>query len=235
MKKILFTLAAIALIGQSTQVAARVAAQGQCWAQLSYPISRSPAVSLSPPSTLHAGPAETAPVGTPTVSSFASPIVSLIVPPIFSLIVPPIDQAVIRRCCEKIKNDVQRVYFLQNRNGKMKLQIKGVYAHGPAIFFWLQLSNRSPLDYEVDSIRFLIAATGKNKAPAVALKSLQPVYVYDSAGLVPGRRRAVSIFVLPRFTLSSGQQLLINVQEKNGGRQLKVQATNWTLERARPI
>jgi hypothetical protein len=29
--------------------------------------------------------------------------------------------------------------------------------------------------------------------------------------------------------------LLINFQEKNGGRQLRVQATNWTLERARVI
>jgi hypothetical protein len=223
MKKILFPLAAIALIGQSTKVAARAAAQGQCWNQFLYPIIRSPAANPSSPSILNAGRAEKEPIGALTVF------------PIVSVILPPIDQAVIRRCCEKIKNDVQRVYFLQNRNGKMKLQIKGVYAHGSAIFFWLQLNNRSPLDYEVDSIRFLIAATGKNKAPAVALKALQPVYVYDSAGLVPGRGRAVSIFVLPRFTLSNGQQLLINVQEKNGGRQLKVQATNWILERARRI
>jgi hypothetical protein len=227
MQNFLFTLAAIALIGQSTQVAARAAAQGQCWNQFLYPIIRLPAANLSSPSILDAGRTEKGPIGALTVSPIVSPIISIIV--------PPIDQAVIRRCCEKIKNDVQRVYFLQNRNGKMKLQIKGVYAHGSAIFFWLQLNNRSPLDYEVDSIRFLIAATGKNKAPAVALKALQPVYVYDSAGLVPGRGRAVSIFVLPRFTLSNGQQLLINVQEKNGGRQLKVQATNWTLERARVI
>ena len=61
-----------------------------------------------------------------------------------------IDQAAIKRCCEKIKKDIQRVYFLQNHNGKMKLQVKGVYAHGPSIFFWLQLNNRSPLDYDVD-------------------------------------------------------------------------------------
>jgi Domain of unknown function (DUF4138) len=145
-----------------------------------------------------------------------------------------IDQAAIRRCCEKIEKDVQRVYFLQDRNGKMKLQVKGVYAHGASMFFWLQLNNRSPLDYDVDSIRFQIIAAGKNRGPSAA-RALQPVYVYDSTAMVPGHSRAVSIFVLPRFTLSAGQQLLINVQEKNGGRQLRVQATNWTLERARLI
>jgi Domain of unknown function (DUF4138) len=146
-----------------------------------------------------------------------------------------IDQAAIKRCCEKIEKDIQRVYFLQDRNGKMKLQVKGVYAHGASIFFWLQLNNRSPLDYDIDSIRFLIAVTGKNKDPAAAAKTLQPVYIYDSTAMVPGHSRAVSIFVLPRFTLSTGQQLLIHVHEKNGGRHLQVQATNWTLERARLI
>lgn len=146
-----------------------------------------------------------------------------------------IDQAAIRRCCEKIEKDVQRVYFLQDRNGKMKLQVKGVYAHGATIFFWLQFNNRSPLDYDIDSIRFLIAAAGKNKSPASFTKLLQPVYVYDSTAMVPGHSRAISIFVLPRFTLSTGQQLLIHVLEKNGGRHLRVQATNWTLERARLI
>jgi hypothetical protein len=155
-----------------------------------------------------------------------------------------IDQATIKRCCEKIEKDVQRVYFLQDRNGKMKLQVKGVYAHGASIFFWLQLNNRSPLDYDVDSIRFQIIARGKNKEPAdhpssgrppSSAGSLQPVYVYDSTAMVPGHSRAVSIFVLPRFTLSAGQQLLITVQEKSGGRQLRIRATNWTLGRARLI
>jgi hypothetical protein len=146
-----------------------------------------------------------------------------------------IDQAAIKRCCEKIAKDIQRVYFLQDHNGKMKLQVKGVYAHGASIFFWLQLNNRSPLDYDIDSIRFLITAAGKNREPPSPPSSVQPVYVYDSTARVPGHSRAVSIFVLPRFTLSGGQQLLIHVQEKNGGRHLRVQATNWTLERARLI
>jgi hypothetical protein len=105
----------------------------------------------------------------------------------------------------------------------------------------MQLSNRSPLDYDVDSIRFLITTTGKNKGPAShpgaaqPARCLQPVYIYDSTEMVPGHSRAVSIFVLPRFTLSAGQQLLIEVQEKNGGRHLQLQATNWILERARLI
>lgn len=146
-----------------------------------------------------------------------------------------VGQTDLKRCCEKIAGDIQRIYFLKARNGRMKLQVKGIYAHGPALFFRLQLNNRSPLDYDVDSIRFLIAGKTRGKASPAAVRMLTPVYVYDSTATVPGHSRAISIFVLPRFTLPPGRQLLIHIQEKNGGRSLEVQTTNWTLERARSI
>jgi hypothetical protein len=145
------------------------------------------------------------------------------------------DVADLRRCCERIINDYQRVFFLRDRNGKMKLQIRGIYAHGAALFFLMRLNNRSPLDYDVDSIRFFIAASDKGKSPPQGAKMLTPVYVYDSTAAVPGHTWVTSIFVLPRFTLPPGRQLFIDVQEKNGGRHLQVQASNLSLMRARLI
>lgn len=147
----------------------------------------------------------------------------------------PISPGDLRRCCEKIDRDIQRVWFLKDRNGRMKLQVKGVYTHGAALFFWLQLNNRSPLDYDVDSIAFQITTTSGKKVSPVPLKVLVPFYVFDSTTTVPGHSRVTSIFVLPRFTLSAGRQLRIHVQERNGGRNLQIQAGNFTLERARPV
>lgn len=147
----------------------------------------------------------------------------------------PMSPADLRRCCEKIDRDIQRVYFLYNRIGRMKLQIRGVYTHGAALFFWLQLNNRSPLDYDVDSIAFRITGAGGRQAPPVAPKTLVPFYVFDSTATVPGHSRVTSIFVLPRFTLSAGRQLTIRVFEKNGGRHLQIATGNYILERARPV
>jgi hypothetical protein len=64
---------------------------------------------------------------------------------------------------------------------------------------------------------------------------LSPVYVYDSATLIKGYGRVTSVIVLPRLTLGKGKRLLIEVLEKNGGRQLQVQASNFTLENAKLI
>ena len=211
MKNYLFLLAAIALSGQVHRVTAQATAlsQGQTLDHLFSTVIRSSVVDHF---------AETKPGNM------------------------PISVSDLRRCCEKIDRDIQRVWFLKDHNGRMKLQVKGVYTHGGVLFFWLQLNNRSPLDYDVDSIAFQITTAVGKRVPAndkgfspVPPKVLAPFYVFDSTATVPGHSRVTSIFVLPRFTLPAGRQLTIHVQEKNGGRNLQIQAGNFTLERARPV
>jgi hypothetical protein len=204
-------LAASALLGQCTRVVAQEAtSQGKALDQLFSAYIRSSAVTPSTPK--------------PPPKKEAGLI---------------LNQAVMRTCCERIVKDVQRVFFLRDRSGKMKLQLKGVYSHGPALFFWLQLNNRSVLDYDVDSIRFLITDAAKGRHPPspsqMSGRLLEPVFVYDSTAMIPGHSKVSNVFVLPRFTLPAGRQLLIHVREKNGGRHLSILTTNWTLERARFI
>ena len=208
MTKHLFLLAATALLGQVHRVTAQTTAssQGQTLDHLFSTVIRSSAVN---PNTVAKRTGRTTP--------------------------SPMDLADLRRCCEKIDRDIQRVYFLRNRSGRMKLQVRGVYTHGVALFFSLQLNNRSPLDYDVDSIAFQITEAGGKQVSTVPPRTLAPFYVFDSTSSVPGRSRVTSIFVLPRFTLPAGRQLTIHVFEKNGGRNLQVQTGNYTLERARPV
>jgi hypothetical protein len=136
-------------------------------------------------------------------------------------------------CCQKIARDMQRIYYLNNRNGKMRLVVRGIYTRGKSLFFSLKLINRSPLDYDVDSIRFFVAE--KHKGGLQRLNELAPVYIYDSANQVKGFSRTASVFVLSRLTLARHCRLQIEVLEKNGGRHLLVQASNFTLETAKLI
>jgi Domain of unknown function (DUF4138) len=145
------------------------------------------------------------------------------------------NKAMLKTCCEKIVKDIQRVYFLSNRNGKIKLQVRGLYTRGTALFFALRLTNRSPLDYAVDSIVFFILQKGQHKQPPVRLNVISPVYVYDSVARIKGFGRMTSVMVLPRLRLARGQRLRIEVSEKNGGRQLQVLASPFILANARLI
>jgi hypothetical protein len=53
--------------------------------------------------------------------------------------------------------------------------------------------------------------------------------------MIRGKSRELPVIVLPRFTLPSNKHLVIEVLEKNGGRNLALQAYNFTLLRPRLI
>jgi len=140
----------------------------------------------------------------------------------------------LERCCEKIMKTGPCLLLPANRNGKMRSRLLGIYSHGPTLFFLLRINNRSPLDYDIDSIRFCIV--GLERAVPQPLPRMLPlVYIYDSAATVPGYRRVTTIYAIPRFTLPPGRQLQIIIRERNGGRHLDIRAGNATLERARVI
>ena len=140
----------------------------------------------------------------------------------------------IQHCCEKIMRMGPCLLYPANHNGKIRFRLLGIYSHGPTLFFLLRLNNRSPLDYDIDSIRFCIAER-QGATQLAQPRGLLPIYIYDSTFMVPGYRRATTIYALPRFTLPPGHRLLILVREKNGGRHLRIQAGNSTLERARRV
>ncbi len=147
----------------------------------------------------------------------------------------PISEEAIKTCCEKVENDKRRIYYVSDRNNRMALQLTGIYTRGPLLFFHLLLSNRSHLDYDMDSIRFFIADRRPAKNPDTKAVELKPVYVYGNVQLVRGKSREPSVIALRRFTLPPGKHLVILAREKNGGRHLQLQADNFTLVRARLI
>jgi conjugative transposon TraN protein len=146
-----------------------------------------------------------------------------------------ISEESLKSCCKKVENDKRRIYYLSTRNGRMVMQIKGIYTRDALLFFHLTLCNRSHLDYDMDSIRFFITEKSGFKSVASKVTELKPVYVHGNMKIIRGKSREPSVIALRRFTLPPGKHLLIEAREKNGGRHLQLQTDNYTLVRARLI
>ena len=163
-------------------------------------------------------------------------------PPTFSESPPKTDLhnaeervVLLKSSCEKIIKEGSWVSYGNDRSGKMKLQLRGIYTQGSARYFLLRLKNRSSLDYDIEAIRFYVAGPAGRKRPLVRARELIPMYIYDSSSVIRGYSRSSNVVVLPKFTLPAGSRLLIEVLEKNGGRHLRLVAGNFMLERARVI
>jgi len=136
--------------------------------------------------------------------------------------------------CKKVQKDRRRIYYLFNRRLRMSFQVKGIYTHQGLLFFRLAISNRSHLDYVVDSIRFFMWDSKGVKRNIPSLH-LDPMYRYGNTTLIKGKSQEESVIVLPQFTLPADKWLAIEVSEKNGGRKLELLVNNFTLLRSRLI
>lgn len=138
-------------------------------------------------------------------------------------------------CCVRLQKDHRRIYYLVSRGSRMDLQLKGIYSREKLLFFRLSLGNHSHLDYEVDSVRFLMRDRRATKTNIAAVRSLPTLYTYGNNRSIKGKSREESVIVLPQFTLPDGKRLVIEVTEKNGGRKLQLFVDNFTLLRSRPV
>jgi conjugative transposon TraN protein len=146
-----------------------------------------------------------------------------------------IDESFLRSNCEKLSSAKRRIYYLTDQSFRMSLQLRGIYIRQEILFFQMTLSNRSHLDYDMDSIRFYITDKEKRKNGKAVAIEIPPLYVFGNSRLIAGKSQESSVIALPKFTLPMGKCLVIQVLEKNGGRHLQLQADNYSLVRARLI
>gem|GEM_PF-1001432 len=149
--------------------------------------------------------------------------------------VSTVNEEVLRSCCEKLEKDKRRIYTLTARNYRMRMQLRGVYAREGIIFFRLSLRNHSNLDYDTDSIRFIVMDSHLTKRGPVTVTRLSPLYVYGDPRLIRRKSRTETVIAVPRFTLPNGKLLVIEVLEKNGGRHLQLKTGNALLVNSRQI
>jgi hypothetical protein len=145
-----------------------------------------------------------------------------------------IDEKDLENWCKQVQKDRRRIYYLINRSFRMSFQVKGVYTHQGLLFFRLAISNRSHLDYNVDSIRFFMWDS-KDHRKNVPLIHLPAVYSYGNTSLIHGKSQEECVVVLPQVTLPVGKYLVIELTEKQGGRKLELFVSNFTLLRSRLI
>ena len=133
------------------------------------------------------------------------------------------------------KNNLKKIRHIGSRNFGVEYLLKGIYTHNELLFFHLQLKNKSTLGFDVDYITFRIVDKKAAKRTAMQEQVILPLRSYNEAVSVAAGREERTVFTLPRFTLADGKQLVIELFEKDGGRNQRLVVENVDLVRAEVI
>ncbi len=134
--------------------------------------------------------------------------------------------------CEKAAVSEINIYSIKDENSLVSIELNGVYIKDNALFFKLGFENSSNLNYDIDQLRFYIRDKHKTKRTAIQEVEIQPLYISGDASGVKATTNVNLIAVLPKFTIPDGKFLMIQVMEKNGGRNLLLRVKNRHIIKA---
>jgi conjugative transposon TraN protein len=133
------------------------------------------------------------------------------------------------------KNDKQEIKHIGSKRFGIQYTLKGLYAHNGLLYFHTQLKNTSHVPFSVDYITFKIVDKKVAKRTAIQEQVIYPLRAYNNVQEVGGKTTERMVFTLPKFTIPDDKHLLVELQEKQGGRHQSFFVENADLVRAKVI
>lgn len=133
------------------------------------------------------------------------------------------------------KKDKRIVKHIGAKSFGIQFILKGIYIHNGKYYFHTELRNKSNVPFQIDLVNFKVVDKKVAKRTVVQERPMIPLRTYKPLTEIAGQTTEQNVFLLDQFTISDDKVLLIEIFEKNGGRQQTLQVENSDLIKARLI
>ena len=99
----------------------------------------------------------------------------------------------------------------------------------------MEIKNQSNVPFDVDYITWKIVDKKVAKRTAMQEQIILPLRAQNYATLVPGKKSERTVFTMAKFTIPDDKCLVVELNEKNGGRHQSFVIENEDLVRAGTI
>ncbi|WP_187263753.1 conjugative transposon protein TraN [Pontibacter beigongshangensis] len=135
-----------------------------------------------------------------------------------------------------LAGEPRRCYGIKDKAGKVKAILEGIYVQGNTFFYRLVLSNKSPVPYDIDFVRFSLRDRKQVKRTATQEEERIPLYAYGyEEKTVEAGGTKVLVFALEKAPITKGRELVVELFEKNGGRHLQLKVRGKDILQACPL
>ena len=113
--------------------------------------------------------------------------------------------------------------------------LKGIYTHNGLLYFHTEIKHQSNVPFDVDYVTWKIVDKKVAKRTAVQEQVILPLRAQNYATCVPGKKSERTVFTMAKFTIPDDKCLVVELNEKNGGRHQSFVIENEDLVRANTI
>jgi conjugative transposon TraN protein len=131
-----------------------------------------------------------------------------------------------------ILDNRRTLWGVRDNSWNMDVAVIGTYIKDDVLYYQLRLINNSPVDYDIEVLRFFIRDKKKSKRTAVQENELKPLQISGNTKQVKAFSRTVTVVALEKFTIPDKKFMGIQIMEKNGGRHLSMKMSNKDILKA---
>ena len=156
-------------------------------------------------------------------------------PAIWVYHLPEIKKATMATYANAILDNRRTLRGIRDNRWNIDAAVIGTYIKDDIIYYQLRIKNNSPIDYDIEILRFYIRDKKKDKRTAVQENELKPLYVSGNITQIKSYNQNVIVVALNKFTIPDKKFMGIQIMEKNGGRHLMMKLNNKDILKAIPL
>ena len=133
------------------------------------------------------------------------------------------------------KQNRREIKHIGSKRFGVQFILKSIYTNNGLLYFHTELKNTSNIAFDIDYISFKIVDKKVVKRTAMQEQVLEPLRAQNYVTVVNGKKSERTVFALEKFTISDDKLLVIEVAEKEGGRNQSFVVENGDIVRANVI
>ncbi len=130
------------------------------------------------------------------------------------------------RFCSYLINREQRISRLKKRNNGIVLSVENIVFDKEELYFVIQIENRSSLDYDLNFLNLSIDTRKKGKKKSLQSLYQEPHFKYKLPTKIAENEIVKLVYVMPKFSISNERRVLLELNENNGERTVKLKISN---------
>lgn len=131
-----------------------------------------------------------------------------------------------RTLCSLFLKRNQRIGRIRKRSQRIILSLQNLVFHEDELYFVIQIENRSNLDYDLNFLKMAIETKKKGKKKSLQTLYKEPILKYHWPERIAKKSSRTLVYVLPKFSLGRDHRVVLELNEKNGGRNVKLNVSH---------
>jgi len=127
-----------------------------------------------------------------------------------------------RKFCSYLIEKKQGIKRIKKRKNDIVLSLENIVFEKEQLFFVLEIQNRSTIDYEVNFLELSVQTKKNGKRKSMQKLVQEPSLKFQMPEIIKEGQSARFIYVLQKFSIANDKVVMLDLNEKNGERNLKL-------------